>query len=510
MASNFLRVAEILLRRSAEARTSRQLVDDAIKDRLIGDELAGKTPWQTMQARLSEEIRRNGQNSRFVRVRPGHYQLREKADTVYDARPFRPPRPKERALVVPRDTFYTFADFQGIKTSWRQLHRRLLDPSVCKYMDRYQAEQDDDHKQILTYVMVTSGDQVLTYTRGTYNRVEEYLRGSRCIGFGGHVNEGDLSLLNHNTDLGVVESAVRELTEELTFPPREHSRLAAAARSPKIVGILNDDSSAVGRRHLAFVLQYEVQSAREWENPKRGERSITRLKWLSPNSSEFSLDRFEYWSQLCLREFYKPLVNEQPSFQIRRRNAFVRNHVLCVVGPIGSGKTQTTEVLVSDFGYTEVNSGRVLARLLNLPPVSASNRTRFQEAAQRFITTDAGPEKLGRALADAIALREGEPAVVDGIRHRATLAALRRNLAPNSVAVVFVQTPPDVAYKFYKARLREDVSFHEFTTSRENPVERETNDLIAEADAVLYNWSGRDSYRKTVHDLMKQLGRGSR
>jgi predicted NUDIX family phosphoesterase len=407
--------------------------------------------------------------------------------------------------VIPRDDFYQLADFQGIRTSWRQLHRRMLNLSICKYMDRYQAEQDDDHKQILTYAMVTRGPEVLAYTRGTYNRVEEYLRGSRCIGFGGHVNEGDLSLLNRGVDLGVVDSAVREMKEELMFPAKESARLGAS-RLPEIVGILNDDSSAVGRRHLALVLKYEVESSREWESPKRGERSITRLGWMSPRSFQFSLDEFEYWSQLCLREFYKPFVNEQASFQIRRRAPFTRDHVLCVVGPIGSGKTQTTEVLVSDFGYREVNSGKILAGLLNLPPVSTQVRTRFQEAAHRFITASDGPEKLGKALAGAIANGSGSRPLVDGIRHRATLASLRRHVAPRPVAVVFVHTPPDVAYHFYKARVGRDVPFHEFAAARENPVESETSDLIGEADAVLYNWSGKDNYRRTVHRMMQALG----
>ena len=48
-----------------------------------------------------------------------------------------------------------------------------------------EAEQSEDYKQILTHVMVTRESRILAFRRGTFNRVEDYLRGSTCIGFWG-------------------------------------------------------------------------------------------------------------------------------------------------------------------------------------------------------------------------------------------------------------------------------------------------------------------------------------
>src|SRR4029078_8627500 len=128
----------------------------------------------------------------------------------------------------------------------------------CFYMDRLTAESDNSHKQILTYIMVRRLGQVLAYKRGTFNRVEEFLRGAQCIGFGGHVSERDLTLFSQS-DLGLMQSALRELSEELVLPETDRLRLCAGA-GLNILGILNDDSSAVGRRHFAFVLEYEASN----------------------------------------------------------------------------------------------------------------------------------------------------------------------------------------------------------------------------------------------------------
>lgn len=505
MPSEYLRIAETILARADRPLSSRQIVDLALNDKIFSDRQSGKTPWQTMKARISEEIRQNGSRSMFVRTAPGQFQLRKQVSpsAVYESPPFRPSPPSERVLVVPRRILLNICQFQGIERAWKRRAQAILDPAHCFYMDRHEAEQDDEHKQILTYVMVTRGGDVLSYRRGTYNRVEDFLRGSRCIGFGGHVNEGDLTLMNRITDQGVVDNAVRELTEELTFP-KEEKELLGTVRAPSIVGILNDDSSVVGRRHLAFVLRYEVTAHERWNAPIRGERSITQLHWMTPSSDGFPLADFEYWSQLCLREYHKPYVRGQPTYRIIRRRPFRDPHVLCVVGPIGSGKTEATQIFVKDFGYSEVNSGRVVASILRLPPVPETPRAEFQAAAQEFIASANGPRRLGEALADAVS-QETARVLIDGVRHPETLEALRQCVSPRKIAVLFVYTPPDIAFQFYKHRDDRSVDFNSFIAIREKPVESRVAELIREADAVLYNWTGMADYQRIVKSLWADL-----
>lgn len=507
MGSEYLNVANIVLHQEQRSLSARQIVDIALGRGLISDKLAGKTPWQTMKARLSEEIRANGSASQFVRTAPGKFNLRDSvaATAIYQAKPFQPPTANERVLVVPRATTDAFLNFQGITRKWRKILENILHPKRCSYVDRHEAEQRDDIRQILTYVLVTSGDSLLAYRRGHYNRVEDFLRGSRCIGFGGHVNERDRTLLNQSGDQGIIDNATRELNEELRLPSNDIRSIAQ--QPPRIIGVLNDDSSPVGRRHLAFVLKYEVCRLRDWIPPRRGELSIRELMWLNPKNERIPIFEFEYWSQLVLREYHKKVVAAQPTYLVRRRTPFKGRHVLCVTGPIGSGKTEATRVLVQNHGYSEVNSGRVVASLLGIPPVPETPRAEFQAAAAEFIGSIDGPTDLGRALAGEVQKTNGR-VLVDGVRHPATLEALRKALTPHPVPVVFVHTLPDIAYSFYIQRSAGKTSFGDFMRIREAHVESQVVDILREADAVLYNWTGRADYERTIGSLMNDVGIG--
>jgi predicted NUDIX family phosphoesterase len=142
--------------------------------------------------------------------------------------------------------------------------------------ERGKAEVSDAFKQVITYVMVTRGGSVLAYRRGSFNRVEHFLRGSDCVGFGGHVTAEDITLLSQ-ADQGILSGAVRELREELELPAEDLRRLNAGI-GLEIVGLLNDDSSPVGRRHFAVLLRYEVSDDASWAHPRRGEKAVTRLR----------------------------------------------------------------------------------------------------------------------------------------------------------------------------------------------------------------------------------------
>ncbi|MFO1521176.1 MAG: hypothetical protein U1F77_04720 [Kiritimatiellia bacterium] len=86
--------------------------------------------------------------------------------------------------------------------------------------------------------------------------------------------------------------------------------------------------------------------------------------------------------------------------------------------------------------------------------------------------------------------------LIDGIRHRNTLRVLRKQSNQCRVAVVYVQTAADLAYRcFYSERMGGNIGIQEFYELREAPVEREVTSLISGAD-VLYNWEDRPTYQK--------------
>ena len=508
MKSEFLIVARKLMETERRPLSPRKLVDLGLNRQLFSDKIAGKTPHQTMKAKLSVHIRRFGEESPFVRTAPGRFYLRHllngKSET-FQAKPIIPPPSRERVLVYRANELDRLTTWQGLYTSWKEISRVMFSQLSAHYCSRLDVEENNDYTQILTYVLVTRGDAILAYRRGTYNRTEQYLRGAYCVGFGGHVIEADLNLFNAETK-GVLECAARELMEELHLPMSDIERLHGQ-KGLKIIGIINDDSSDVGRRHLAFVMKYEVSPDSYWENPKRGEKAITQLRWVSASDTgQLPLWNFEYWSQLCLRAFAPQLVRARPAFRFVRRTPLKPPHILCVIGPVGSGKTIATEVLKRYFDYQEVNSGKVLAGILKIPPVPKTPRLDFQQQAWNFISKTSGPEELGREIARIVNAMDSDRIVVDGIRQRTTIEHLKTMCCDRRIGIVFVQTPPDLAFKFYSDRIAQGATMVDFLAARDAAVEQEVESLISKADAVFYNWTGTFQYRETIRSMMEQLG----
>ena len=508
MKSEFLNVARKLMETERQSLSPQKLVDLGLKRQLFSDKIAGKTPHQTMKAKLSVHIRRFGERSPFVRTAPGRFYLRHLlngSSEPFQAKPISPPKSTERVLVYRATELDKLTTWQGLKTSWKKISRTMFSRLSPHYYLRFDVEEDNDHTQILTYVLVTKGDAILAYRRGTYNRTEQYLRGSFCVGFGGHVTEADSDLFNMET-MGVFECASRELMEELHLPPPDIERLRGH-KGLHIIGIINDDSTDVGRRHLALVMKYEVSPDKYWESPERGEKAITQLRWISArDTGPVSLWHFEYWSQLCLREFAPQLVRARPAYRLVRRMPLKPPHILCVIGPVGSGKTIATEVLKHDFGYQEVNSGEVLASILKIPPVPKTPRLDFQHRAWKFISKASGPERLGREIARIVNAMDSDRIVVDGLRQETTLECLKTMCCDRRIGIVYIQTPADLAFKFFVERIAQGATMSEFLATRDAPVEQDVESLISKADAVLYNWKGTLQYQETIHAMMKQLG----
>ena len=508
MKSEFLIVAQRVLLKEGRPLSAKELVVQGRKRKLFSDAIAGKTPHQTMKSKLSVHIRRFGKQSPFVRTKPGRFYLRQLLEgntKPFEAQPLTPPKSTELVLVYKANELDKITNWQGVKKTWKKISSSVFSKLSPHYYRRFDVEENDKFTQIVTYVLVTRGDSILAFRRGKYSHTDEYLRGSYCVGFGGHVTQADRDLFNLES-MGILECASRELMEELQLPSRDIKRLRDE-NGLEIIGIINDDSTDVGRRHLAFVMKYVVSTDSYWDCPQRGEKSITQLRWISAmDSDQMSLWDFEYWSQLCLREFAPKIVRARSTYRVVRRKPLKPPHVLCVIGPVGSGKTIATDILKSDFGYREVNSGRVIAGILKIPPVPETSRLEFQTRAWEFISKSTGPKKLGTELARIVNDMDCDRIVLDGLRQEATLECLKTMCNNLKIGIVFVQTPADLAFNFFFERTAKDATMSEFLTTREAAVEHEVESFISKADAVLYNWKGRCQYKETIRAMMEDLG----
>lgn len=467
--------------------------------------LGGKTPHKTMQSKLSVHVRKFGSHSIFVNTGPGRYflrQLLESPEDEYEVPPFAAGPAKERVLVFEQTTLDAVGRFQGIEPDWARYHERLTQSSACFSMDRMHAENTNSIKQIVTYILVRQRDgSLLCFDRGSINRVDEGLRGRSCVGFGGHLQSLEPSLFDVD-GVALSRNAAKELDEELRLPRRDADRLHGRPEDHfRMLGVLNDDSSVNGLRHFAFVLEYVVSDDRAWKRPRGREKSINKVRWLTSASAERELvHHFEYWSQLCIRHFAPTLAEATPSFRVRRAARLKQAHVLVMAGQIASGKTEASRLLKEKCGFQEVNSGEVLASLLQVAPIPSTSRAEFQLAAEDFIRRPSGPRELAKALSLHIGKLSGR-VLLDGVRHMATLEELKRQLGRSSVSVVYIHAPFDIALELYREREDPSVSALEFAELRSAPVELDVPRIIDVADAAIYNWRGLDAYAAVVRDF---------
>ena len=506
--ATYLWVAETVLRKHGRPLKAREIVSYGIDDGLFADRELSKTPQKSMQARLSLDILDNGPNSKFLRTGRGLFYLRDQLTALHRIQEYTAPRrtpvpPSESVLVIEHTGYKDVLDFQGIDVLHNERLGRLLSSKYLHYMPRTLAETENEAKQFVTYTIIQNQKRILCFRRGQYNRAASFLRGALCIGFGGHVTETDLNMFTFE-DQGIRANAAREISEEIRF---KNGRPNIDPSQIEVIGILNDDSSDVGVRHLAVVLRYWAPNAVEWDTPLRGEASVSQLRWMDLTKPSLNILNFEYWSQLCLRKFYTPSVTAKPVYRILRKTPFRQDHILCIVGLIGSGKSIATKCFCDEAGYSEVNSGRVLARLMGIPPVPETPRQAFQEEAEAFISNDLGPKALAYAIIEELRRQGSSRVIIDGIRHPETLRAIREN-SKIPVAVVYIHTPPDVAYELYTLREQPDAPLTpaQFAAIQNAPVESKTRYLIDEADAIVYNWFGLENYRFLIRQLIDELG----
>ncbi|MHC4119371.1 MAG: hypothetical protein ACYSWO_17895 [Planctomycetota bacterium] len=197
--------------------------------------------------------------------------------------------PEEQVLVVKREVIEQIGMFEGLVFDVDRYLDRIFVQGVPRFMPRSQAEKNPSYKQLIPYVIMTSGGKYLSYVRGK-RAGETRLIGNRSIGIGGHINPADdMPLFNtdfYETYLAAVE---REVEEEVCVETRYTDR---------IVALLNDESNEVGSVHLGVVHLWSLDA------PKvaRREQMITQMSFMTAGELEQVRESLEMWSALCLSE----------------------------------------------------------------------------------------------------------------------------------------------------------------------------------------------------------------
>jgi predicted NUDIX family phosphoesterase len=191
----------------------------------------------------------------------------------------------ENVLVFPRSIFERLGVFQGFRTEVDRYLPVILDEKNNSFQPRAQAETNPNFKQIIPYVVVTDGKSILYYVRGK-KAGEQRLVAKGSIGIGGHINDEDHTLFT--VGLQAFQDAVkREVREEL---------VVEGSFDARPVGLINDDSTEVGRVHFGIVhVLFRMP-----EQVKKNEQVITQVEFIPISELKKRREQMESWSQLCL------------------------------------------------------------------------------------------------------------------------------------------------------------------------------------------------------------------
>jgi predicted NUDIX family phosphoesterase len=196
--------------------------------------------------------------------------------------------PQEDVLVVPRSLFDRAGAFQGFCADTAAYLPALLDPRHTSWRPRATVEDDPSFKQLIPYCVLAwraadGSPRYFAYTRGG-GQSEARLRAKRSVGIGGHISSTDGE---HGDDTSYEAGMRREIAEEIAI---------GGGWTSRCVGLINDDSNAVGSVHLGIVHLLEL------ELPEVASRESALVECGFETLEQLLADRerFETWSQITL------------------------------------------------------------------------------------------------------------------------------------------------------------------------------------------------------------------
>jgi predicted NUDIX family phosphoesterase len=191
----------------------------------------------------------------------------------------------ENVLVFSRSLFEQLGVFQGFNADVDRYLPTILDSKNNSFLPRSLAETDPSFKQIIPYVVVTDGKSILHYVRGK-KAGEQRLVAKGSIGVGGHINEEDHTFFAFGMQ-AFQDAVKREVSEELSIQGDFNAHP---------VGLINDDSTEVGRVHFGVVHVLFCLP----EKVKKNEQVITQVEFVPVEELKAKREQMESWSQLCL------------------------------------------------------------------------------------------------------------------------------------------------------------------------------------------------------------------
>ena len=193
-------------------------------------------------------------------------------------------------MVFPVSTLHEVGYFQGFSKHLRTHLHSILAESF--FVRRGVAEADTSLKQIIPYAVLQHDNLVFSYRRTARGR-ETRLHRLYSVGIGGHINPEDPSTACQRDlfacSLEAVEvAALREIREEVSIK----------SSSRACIGVLNDDSTNVGKVHFGVVYLCSLDTP---EVTIRERSYIKEGRLVSLSSLHSYLEEYENWSRILIQ-----------------------------------------------------------------------------------------------------------------------------------------------------------------------------------------------------------------
>lgn len=303
MASNsgsYLDIAEKVLAEVRRPLSTRELLDEAYGRGIVPPHLYGRTQFKTFGARLSEDILRFREKSRFYRAQPGRFFLtRFLNDTSLPAEFRRPITAKRRTrelklqdlLCLPKLELkhLTAARGQSVDPS---VMSNLLDPSSVQYAADIDSVSHDC-LPVAAFVVVTRNTLALSYRQGRYRESRDAFQEKRSIGFTTYISKNDSSLFD-GSDHGAARAGLAAMAIDLDLPTGRNG-FALNATSELLFFV--EPECAVESLAMLAVIKFEV--SHEFE-PFTKRLAINDLHWEDIGHSINNIDDFDPWSKHIL------------------------------------------------------------------------------------------------------------------------------------------------------------------------------------------------------------------
>lgn len=190
----------------------------------------------------------------------------------------------EEVLVFPASVLDRAGGLQGFSRDVERYIPAVLDPGVLSYTPRKLAEEDPGRKQLVAYAVLACGNAVYCYERGSTGG-EARLHRRLSLGVGGHVSRED-----GQAGAAAYESGfARELAEEVEI---------AGPFENRIVGVVYDGSTAVGRVHFGVVHLLELESP----DVRALDPALAGASFRPIEEVAARRDEFESWSAFVIDE----------------------------------------------------------------------------------------------------------------------------------------------------------------------------------------------------------------